>query len=97
MFSASAIHTHLVRICDSCRKPPAKNKPLNPALTFRETQLIALVSQGKSNKEIGYELCLATGTIKLYLSRVFLKLKVNNRTHLAMWHVAQNKPPIAEQ
>jgi DNA-binding NarL/FixJ family response regulator len=54
-------------------------------LSFREKQIVDLVSQAKLNKEIAYELHLTEGTIKEYLNRVFRKLGVKNRTELAIW------------
>jgi DNA-binding NarL/FixJ family response regulator len=53
-------------------------------LSFREQQIVALIRQAKTNKEIAYELCLAEGTVKEYLYRIFRKLDVTNRTELAL-------------
>jgi DNA-binding NarL/FixJ family response regulator len=60
-------------------------KVLSPKLSFREKQLVELVSQGKLNKEIAHELHLTEGTIKEYLHRIFRKLETTNRTELAVW------------
>jgi DNA-binding CsgD family transcriptional regulator len=53
-------------------------------LSFREQQIVTLIRQAKTNKEIAYELCLAEGTVKEYLYRIFRKLAVTNRTELAL-------------
>ena len=50
------------------------------ALSQREYQLLALMAEGCSNKEIGRRLFLSTGTIKSYSSRMFDKLCVQGRT-----------------
>ena len=76
------------RICPSCRAPKLK-KPLNPKLSFRERQVVNLVSQAKLNKEIAFELHLTEGTIKEYLNRIFRKLGMTNRTELAVWALKQ--------
>ena len=55
----------------------------NP-LSAREKQVVALVKQGKLNKEIAYELNLTTGTIKEYMWSIFRKLGVSNRVELAL-------------
>jgi len=58
----------------------------------REKQVVHLVAQGKLNKVIAFELHLAEGTIKEYLNRIFRKLRVTNRTELAVWaltHLSQ--------
>jgi two-component system nitrate/nitrite response regulator NarL len=53
------------------------------ALTDRERQIIRLVSEGLSNKQIGRRLNVADGTIKVHLHNIFEKLQVSNRTSLA--------------
>ncbi|WP_024512599.1 response regulator transcription factor [Bradyrhizobium sp. ARR65] len=52
-------------------------------LTDRERQIMRLVSEGLSNKEIGRKLNITDGTIKVHLHHVFQKLDVSNRTVLA--------------
>jgi len=67
-------------------------RPLSPKLSFREKQVVDLVSQGKLNKQIAHELHLTEGTIKEYLHRIFRKLGTTNRTELARWaftHMAE--------
>ena len=53
------------------------------ALTDRERQILRLVSEGLSNKEIGRRLKITDGTIKVHLHKIFQKLQVANRTALA--------------
>ena len=53
-------------------------------LTAREWQVSNLVAQGKSNKIIAFELGLTEGTVKEYLSHIFRKLQLTNRTALAI-------------
>jgi two-component system, NarL family, nitrate/nitrite response regulator NarL len=52
-------------------------------LTERERQIMRLVSEGLSNKEIARELNVAEGTIKVHLHHVFEKLAIKHRTALA--------------
>jgi two-component system nitrate/nitrite response regulator NarL len=52
-------------------------------LTDREHQIMRLVSEGLSNKEIGRRLNITDGTIKVHLHHIFQKLEINNRTVLA--------------
>lgn len=49
-------------------------------LTPRQRQVLALLAEGKSNKEIASELGLAAGTVKIHVSSIFKALNVNNRT-----------------
>jgi DNA-binding NarL/FixJ family response regulator len=54
-------------------------------LTPRESQVVALVAQGLKNKEIAYSLGLTEGTIKVYVTRIFTKLEMNDRLDLALY------------
>ena len=51
-------------------------------LTKRERQIAMLVSAGLTNKEVGRQLNLTAGTIKVHLHNIFSKLAINNRTVL---------------
>lgn len=61
---------------------PGPGKPLR-LLTDRERQIMTLVSEGLSNKEIGRRLNVSDGTIKVHLHHIFQKLDIANRTVLA--------------
>jgi two-component system nitrate/nitrite response regulator NarL len=61
------------------------------ALTDRERQIVQLVSEGLSNKEIGRRLNLTDGTIKVHLHRIFQKLELGNRTALAALALSQKE------
>jgi two-component system nitrate/nitrite response regulator NarL len=58
-------------------------------LTDRERQIMSLVSEGLSNKEIGRRLNIADGTIKVHLHHIFQKLEISNRTVLAALAISQ--------
>jgi two-component system nitrate/nitrite response regulator NarL len=51
-------------------------------LTERECQIVKLVSAGLPNKEVGRQLNLTAGTVKVHLHNIFSKLAINNRTAL---------------
>jgi two-component system, NarL family, nitrate/nitrite response regulator NarL len=53
-------------------------------LTTRERQIVGVLSEGVSNKEIGRRLRLAEGTVKIHLHHVYRKLGIANRTALAV-------------
>jgi DNA-binding NarL/FixJ family response regulator len=48
-------------------------------LTERESQVLVLVAEGLSNREVAAALYLAPETVKSHLSRVFTKLNIHNR------------------
>jgi DNA-binding NarL/FixJ family response regulator len=53
---------------------------LFPTLTQREREILALLAQGKSNLAIARELSLSAKTVSNYLSNIFGKLQVADRT-----------------
>lgn len=55
-------------------------------ITPKEEEIIALVGQGKSNKEIGAELFLSEGTVRNYISVILEKLALRDRTQLAVFY-----------
>lgn len=60
-------------------------------LTDRERQIMAIVSKGLSNKEIGRQLNISGGTIKVHLHNIYQKLDVGNRTFLAALALSKEK------
>lgn len=70
--------------CPACRKPKPK-KPPSLELSFREKQIVGLIQQAKTNREIASSLSLTEGTVKEYMHHIFRKLGVRNRTELALW------------
>ena len=53
-------------------------------LTAREVEVLRLVAQGKSNREIAAELFIAEKTARNHIERVYTKLGVNNRTQASL-------------
>lgn len=53
----------------------------------KEHELIALVAQGLSNREIGEKLFLSEGTVRNYISVVLEKLHLRDRTQLAIFYL----------
>ena len=53
-------------------------------LTPRELDVLRHLSLGKSNKDIGQELCVAEVTVKKYVQSILLKLGVRDRTQAAL-------------
>ena len=63
-------------------------------LTSREEQVVALVAEGLSNREIAGELGLSEHTIKKHLLRIFDKLGMSTRVELVLYAVShgENRP-----
>jgi DNA-binding NarL/FixJ family response regulator len=56
-------------------------------LTHRERQIVDLLLEGCSNKEIASRLSVSERTIKNQLSALYRKTKVRSRLELALWAV----------
>jgi two-component system NarL family response regulator len=50
-------------------------------LTRREKDVLELIVQGQSNKQIAGDLCLSEGTVKGHVNGILTKLGVGDRTH----------------
>jgi DNA-binding NarL/FixJ family response regulator len=53
-------------------------------LSDKEERLLELITEGKTNRQIGAAMSLAEGTVKNYISRIMEKLHANTRTELAL-------------
>jgi two-component system response regulator DevR len=53
-------------------------------LSAQERRVLALVAEGKTNKEIGEQMALSAKTVKNYLSNIFEKLKIGRRSQAAV-------------
>ncbi|MFU0842359.1 MAG: Two-component system response regulator NarL [Burkholderia sp.] len=56
-----------------------------PALTGRETDVLALIAQGCSNKVIARKLSIADGTVKGHVKHLLKKLGFKSRVEAAVW------------
>lgn len=82
-------------LVDAIRAVHAGERYLSPAaearlaartteLSGRETEVLACLVHGQSNKEIAAALGLAEGTVRIHLSNIFDKLGVHDRTQAAI-------------
>lgn len=60
------------------------------SLTQREQQILSLIGKGKPNADIAKKLKLSEATVKHYITPLFRKLGVNNRTEAALLIRSQN-------
>jgi len=56
------------------------NRVANRELTMREGEVLRLMADGKSNKEIGVALNISEGTVKVHMTHILEKLKAGGRT-----------------
>ncbi len=56
-------------------------------LTDRETEVLRLLAQGRSNKEVAHQLTIGEKTVKTHVSSILAKLNVSSRTQAALYAV----------
>jgi len=74
-----------VKNTDTHLETPSTNRL--GSLSPQERRVLALVAEGKTNKEIGQALGLSDKTVKNYLSNIMEKLQVARRSHAAAYFV----------
>ncbi|HUO39065.1 MAG TPA: HD domain-containing phosphohydrolase [Mycobacterium sp.] len=62
----------------------SRRTPWSAGLTAREVEVLRLVAQGRSNREIAAELFIAEKTARNHVEHVYAKLGVNNRTQASL-------------
>jgi DNA-binding NarL/FixJ family response regulator len=61
--------------------------PADDELSLRESEIVRLIAEGLSNKEIGERLNVSDKTVKNHISRIFSKLQVTARTQAAIYAI----------
>ncbi|HYG60899.1 MAG TPA: response regulator transcription factor [Symbiobacteriaceae bacterium] len=64
---------------------PGARKSTDGALTPRETEIVSLIADGATNREIGSTLMLSQNTVKNHIKHILDKLHLQNRTQVAAW------------
>ena len=67
--------------------------PRLASLSSREKQIMALIADGLTNREIGLRLSLAEKTVKNYVSGLLSKLGLQSRTQAAVLHLGTKQAP----
>jgi two-component system nitrate/nitrite response regulator NarL len=73
-------------------------EPQGPTVTRRELEILRLVAEGLSNKEIGKRVSITEGTVKNHVHNALEKLHMDNRIQAAAYIVRQGlgRPPDEE-
>jgi DNA-binding NarL/FixJ family response regulator len=92
-----AIHAGDVVISD----PPIRARSIgglnwpgrSEGLTDRESEILALITQGKSNAEVAALTYLSPNTVKSYIRTIYRKIGVTSRTQAVLWGVRHGFTP----
>ena len=82
-------------------EPPGKDRRIvgldwpgrGEGLTDRESEVLALITQGKSNAEVAELSFLSPNTVKSYIRNVYRKIGVTSRTQAVLWGVRHGFTP----
>ena len=77
------VTTHVLNLVRGGSNPPNETDKLG-TLSTQERRVLALVAEGKTNKEIAEQMGLSDKTVKNYLSNIFEKLKISRRSQAAV-------------
>jgi DNA-binding NarL/FixJ family response regulator len=92
-----AIHAGEVIISDSSRRARGASGLEWPGrgegLTDRESEILALITQGKSNAEVASLTFLSPNTVKSYIRTIYRKIAVASRTQAVLWGVNHGFAP----
>jgi DNA-binding NarL/FixJ family response regulator len=76
-------------LADSVRRP----RPAGDDLTRREREVLGLVAQGASNRQIAETLVVSERTARTHVSAILGKLGLASRTQAALWAVREGLAP----
>ncbi|MEV4973099.1 response regulator transcription factor [Streptomyces scopuliridis] len=66
---------------------PGVGQGRGTSLTDREREVLSLIADGRSNREIARALVLSEKTVKTHVSNILMKLDLSDRTQAALWAV----------
>lgn len=74
------------RLCQQLKPLAVVKQPVNcKGITPREKEVLSLVAEGASNREIAKKLYIAEKTVKNHVSSLLSRVGVRDRTQLALW------------
>lgn len=92
-----AVHAGQVIVSDPpprARSTSGLNWPgRGEGLTDRESEILALITQGKSNAEVAALTFLSPNTVKSYIRTIYRKIDVASRTQAVLWGVNNGFTP----
>jgi DNA-binding NarL/FixJ family response regulator len=92
-----AVHAGEIVVSD----PPGKERPVTgldwpgrgEGLTERESEVLALITQGRTNAEVAEMTFLSPNTVKSYIRNIYRKIEVSSRTQAVLWGVRHGFTP----
>jgi DNA-binding NarL/FixJ family response regulator len=79
------LHPTIARKVLDQLNPPPQPPATESLLSEAELRVIVFVTQGLTNRDISEELGVSPTTVRTHISRIFHKLRVTNRTQVALY------------
>ena len=77
------------------RKSPSEESSASSVLTSREREVLQLLAEGKTTREIANTLCLSTKTVETHRRQMMEKLNIYNVAHLVKYAISQGLTSLA--
>lgn len=85
---ASKIVSHIKNITSMPKKTSqATREEFKEELSERETEILKLVAKGFNNRDIAKLLYISEGTVKNYISNIYSKLDISDRSKLILYAI----------
>jgi DNA-binding NarL/FixJ family response regulator len=68
-------------------------RPAADTLTAREREVLTLIAEGKTNRQIARQLNVTERTARTHVSNILAKLQLTSRTQAALWAVQEGLAP----
>ena len=89
----SLLHPAATRQVAERAEVGGRDDPRFGSLQLRERQVLRLIAEGLTNRQIGERLGLAEKTVKNYVSGLLRKLGLERRTQAAVYELERREPP----
>ncbi len=92
----SSLHPSVARKLLHELSPRTDRDPQSELLTDRELQVLRLIAQGQTNRQIAEELSIAEATTRSHVTRILSKLNVDSRTQAALYALREGIASLDE-
>jgi DNA-binding NarL/FixJ family response regulator len=83
-------------LAEACSPMLAEHGLLDDGLTPRENEILSLIAEGKTNKEIAHMLFLSVRTVECHRLKIMRKLNVRNASELVRYFLLRGFQPVEE-
>lgn len=92
----SSLHPSIARRLLRELSAPSERAAEPECLTDREIEVLRLVAQGQSNRQISVSLTISEATVRTHVSNILAKLSLNSRTQAALYALREGLASLSE-